>query len=130
MIRRPPRTTRTDTLFPYTTLFRSEAVQRTTEVARGNIETSDRLGGRHRRRRQPERQSRRATTIKRKPSPVTHAFPSPCCAFLMPVETPAGPDPGKKCTNCRTVNLSGSKHVLPPHGNLEDIDRKTVGQGK
>src|SRR3546814_3735521 len=28
MIRRPPRSTRTDTLFPYTTLFRSEAGQR------------------------------------------------------------------------------------------------------
>src|SRR3546814_3539642 len=27
MIRRPPRSTRTDTLFPYTTLFRSEAFQ-------------------------------------------------------------------------------------------------------
>src|SRR3546814_13839981 len=27
MIRRPPRSTRTDTLFPYTTLFRSVAVQ-------------------------------------------------------------------------------------------------------
>src|SRR3546814_19465097 len=27
MIRRPPRSTRTDTLFPYTTLFRSEAPQ-------------------------------------------------------------------------------------------------------
>src|SRR3546814_6394991 len=26
MIRRPPRSTRTDTLFPYTTLFRSRAV--------------------------------------------------------------------------------------------------------
>src|SRR3546814_9152681 len=26
MIRRPPRTTRTDTLFPYTTLFRSQRV--------------------------------------------------------------------------------------------------------
>src|SRR3546814_20256990 len=26
MIRRPPRSTRTDTLFPYTTLFRSKAV--------------------------------------------------------------------------------------------------------
>src|SRR3546814_11310510 len=26
MIRRPPRSTRTDTLFPYTTLFRSEAL--------------------------------------------------------------------------------------------------------
>src|SRR3546814_17168677 len=28
MIRRPPRSTRTDTLFPYTTLFRSEMAQR------------------------------------------------------------------------------------------------------
>src|SRR3546814_6284514 len=28
MIRRPPRSTRTDTLFPYTTLFRSAARQR------------------------------------------------------------------------------------------------------
>src|SRR3546814_6588993 len=27
MIRRPPRSTRTDTLFPYTTLFRSQAAQ-------------------------------------------------------------------------------------------------------
>src|SRR3546814_18017854 len=29
MIRRPPRSTRTDTLFPYTTLFRSERVAHT-----------------------------------------------------------------------------------------------------
>src|SRR3546814_20256302 len=29
MIRRPPRSTRTDTLFPYTTLFRSAAAQST-----------------------------------------------------------------------------------------------------
>src|SRR3546814_4652615 len=28
MIRRPPRSTRTDTLFPYTTLFRSRTVER------------------------------------------------------------------------------------------------------
>src|SRR3546814_4638080 len=28
MIRRPPRSTRTDTLFPYTTLFRSQGVAR------------------------------------------------------------------------------------------------------
>src|SRR3546814_8920471 len=28
MIRRPPRSTRTDTLFPYTTLFRSRIVER------------------------------------------------------------------------------------------------------
>src|SRR3546814_17737418 len=35
MIRRPPRSTRTDTLFPYTTLFRSAGV---TEGARLTIE--------------------------------------------------------------------------------------------
>src|SRR3546814_11120159 len=29
MIRRPPRSTRTDTLFPYTTLFRSEGARKT-----------------------------------------------------------------------------------------------------
>src|SRR3546814_7093825 len=40
MIRRPPRSTRTDTLFPYTTLFRSwcqiedaDAVERVTQIA-------------------------------------------------------------------------------------------------
>src|SRR3546814_20189745 len=33
MIRRPPRSTRTDTLFPYTTLFRSHRDRRTELVA-------------------------------------------------------------------------------------------------
>src|SRR3546814_2489271 len=36
MIRRPPRSTRTDTLFPYTTLFRSDLVL-TTGAAKANI---------------------------------------------------------------------------------------------
>src|SRR3546814_2295903 len=36
MIRRPPRSTRTDTLFPYTTLFRSDPLQCTFEDARRN----------------------------------------------------------------------------------------------
>src|SRR3546814_11956166 len=35
MIRRPPRSTRTDTLFPYTTLFRSRAGHRVTAQAAG-----------------------------------------------------------------------------------------------
>src|SRR3546814_3423735 len=34
MIRRPPRSTRTDTLFPYTTLFRSRARRRARPWAR------------------------------------------------------------------------------------------------
>src|SRR3546814_2672579 len=33
MIRRPPRSTRTDTLFPYTTLFRSDAMEFFREAA-------------------------------------------------------------------------------------------------
>src|SRR3546814_2301425 len=35
MIRRPPRSTRTDTLFPYTTLFRSVFVERVSTDAEG-----------------------------------------------------------------------------------------------
>src|SRR3546814_16794195 len=43
MIRRPPRSTRTDTLFPYTTLFRSAAVA---ELGRGEADLRmDRVGG-------------------------------------------------------------------------------------
>src|SRR3546814_17885064 len=36
MIRRPPRSTRTDTLFPYTTLFRSES-----DILLASLEVSD-----------------------------------------------------------------------------------------
>src|SRR3546814_18387283 len=37
MIRRPPRSTRTDTLFPYTTLFRSQAVPRISRTEAGTL---------------------------------------------------------------------------------------------
>src|SRR3546814_8172335 len=36
MIRRPPRSTRTDTLFPYTTLFRSSLVDERGDVVEGD----------------------------------------------------------------------------------------------
>src|SRR3546814_8700803 len=41
MIRRPPRSTRTDTLFPYTTLFRSVAFHVTVAAAAGNSALRD-----------------------------------------------------------------------------------------
>src|SRR3546814_11052284 len=41
MIRRPPRSTRTDTLFPYTTLFRSEM------IAAAGLEHPGQLGPHH-----------------------------------------------------------------------------------
>src|SRR3546814_12253862 len=47
MIRRPPRSTRTDTLFPYTTLFRSEYRRWPTRIDRSAI---GRLPGRGRHR--------------------------------------------------------------------------------
>src|SRR3546814_6457692 len=44
MIRRPPRSTRTDTLFPYTTLFRSSALGMTLARANSFLEVVRSLG--------------------------------------------------------------------------------------
>src|SRR3546814_13128545 len=41
MIRRPPRSTRTDTLFPYTTLFRSNAAGNHTGTFKGDVDVSE-----------------------------------------------------------------------------------------
>src|SRR3546814_7090066 len=58
MIRRPPRSTRTDTLFPYTTLFRSDlrprgdrGTRRTRPSAPARVASSNRLRLQERRRR-------------------------------------------------------------------------------
>src|SRR3546814_10282694 len=40
MIRRPPRSTRTDTLFPYTTLFRSELAAQLDYIERDSIQAA------------------------------------------------------------------------------------------
>src|SRR3546814_12134155 len=47
MIRRPPRSTRTDTLFPYTTLFRSEGdvVLHATHVGKAQVDEFDAMVG-------------------------------------------------------------------------------------
>src|SRR3546814_8172382 len=47
MIRRPPRSTRTDTLFPYTTLFRSPPVLRTPDARRRARNRPQRKPGGH-----------------------------------------------------------------------------------
>src|SRR3546814_5751155 len=46
MIRRPPRSTRTDTLFPYTTLFRSHALLE--DVPPGFLDADRAIEGQHR----------------------------------------------------------------------------------
>src|SRR3546814_14376149 len=45
MIRRPPISTRTDTLFPYTTLFRSDLYVRWGDRSRSRLDGFDRLPG-------------------------------------------------------------------------------------
>src|SRR3546814_5181368 len=47
MIRRPPRSTRTDTLFPYTTLFRSDFLQRQGGVEHAGARAAIRLRDGH-----------------------------------------------------------------------------------
>src|SRR3546814_7740418 len=63
MIRRPPRSTRTDTLFPYTTLFRSP----TPTFSRGVA------GAKRRRRRRLQRVVRRHLSIRTIPPDAWHA---------------------------------------------------------
>src|SRR3546814_6263944 len=46
MIRRPPRSTRTDTLFPYTTLFRSQPVLFAEQDQRRRLDLADPVGHR------------------------------------------------------------------------------------
>src|SRR3546814_11481664 len=46
MMRRPPRSTRTDTLFPYTTLFRSHLASRKSRQTKDTLELGSRLPAR------------------------------------------------------------------------------------
>src|SRR3546814_12964703 len=72
MIRRPPRSTRTDTLFPYTTLFRSKS-----ERAR------PRRRPRNRRRRSPDRPRWRAGRPPRRiDRPMDKLFPALCLLWI------------------------------------------------
>src|SRR3546814_2152115 len=93
MIRRPPRSTRTDTLFPYTTLFRSSRTpppphtptlsHRTTLL----IHRQNRKSQRHR----PSRRSRRSTPPTPMPAPPTDEA---LLTFPIVVARPRPGDPG------------------------------------
>src|SRR3546814_1591202 len=101
MIRRPPRSTRTDTLFPYTTLFRS--------LARGRIQLrppdalgieENRAGPRpHRRqifrllaRRAPDQPARRGAGVEHAGLSLAGAEPAP---DERPAAAPCGPARGR-----------------------------------
>src|SRR3546814_4393336 len=83
MIRRPPRSTRTDTLFPYTTLFRSRLQLRAGAESRRSVAL-------HRRQRQEQLQQIgiRPQRIVLEPSPRNTA-PAACTAALVLAENRA-----------------------------------------
>src|SRR3546814_5010465 len=72
MVRRPPRSTRTDTLFPYTTLFRSAI-----RIGRGRRRCA-RSGNRPRKRRGGPRAIARNAGLYRRGRPALHARDQRC----------------------------------------------------
>src|SRR3546814_6135809 len=81
MIRRPPRSTRTDTLFPYTTLFRSVNSWRIDDVLPG-MRRSDRIGAARRAPRAPC--ERRRFREKSGPMASCSRSPTPATGGLTP----------------------------------------------
>src|SRR3546814_10260851 len=73
MIRRPPRSTRTDTLFPYTTLFRSAQCQ----TVNSNYICSENEGNRCRLNDNPTSESCQPVSPTPSPSPTPQVTPSP-----------------------------------------------------
>src|SRR3546814_19598583 len=74
MIRRPPRSTRTDTLFPYTTRFRSEkleAQQRAEQAERKAIDDAL-LAVAEERKRQADEQARQEAEAKAREADIAH----------------------------------------------------------
>src|SRR3546814_7016981 len=86
MIRRPPRSTRTDTLFPYTTLFRSQKRSDIPPCGRGraNIRREsrrrayERRGGSPQVRRSPDRRE----TARDQPSHPSRTSPASRCTIV------------------------------------------------
>src|SRR3546814_12549578 len=123
MIRRPPRSTRTDTLFPYTTLFRSAAAargsarRRATAAPRAGrtLRARGRTSGAWRAWPTPRRVRRqRLVPAQRRPPPECRPALDP--AFALP---PRQCDPA-----CARRDPDRAERDLVPH------DRQTYGEGK
>src|SRR3546814_6261395 len=87
MIRRPPRSTRTDTLFPYTTLFRSLAVDAQRVLAVSTLQAGSRRGRRIQRQVhvRPVRAARRLLRDTRRshPADLSKFLSTPCALAVL-----------------------------------------------
>src|SRR3546814_12104522 len=110
MILRPPKTTRTSTLFPYTTLLRSEPAAAGRERCTAGTTAQRRRGRRHDRQRRgrpaglsrrdgdtqgPRRAARRADAVQRLHALAHHVRPAPPHGMLVDraVDAVSGPPP-------------------------------------
>src|SRR3546814_20122004 len=82
MIRRPPRSTRTDTLFPYTTLFRSHLCKREFVNLNDQVKTAPmtECQGRFFILKRAGRLSKSGHSLPLQPSQTHRIVPSACCA--------------------------------------------------
>src|SRR3546814_11112629 len=111
MIRRPPRSTRTDTLFPYTTLFRSAARQRSRFRRVVPLQVHECRARRGRRLLRPRTPlAHRPPTLRRLVGPRTglalphgRGLPAHAGRRRLAAETPANPRPGAAARLAGTV---------------------------
>src|SRR3546814_12985088 len=121
MIRRPPRSTRTDTLFPYTTLFRSTRVHREHGRAHGFTR-----GGADDRRSDARPRPAPAAPQPRHPAhrllPALHpAVTDRRCPLAVPLQ-PGRPD--RQRSDRKSVVQGKSVSVRVDHGGRRDTKKK------
>src|SRR3546814_16627323 len=109
MIRRPPRSTRTDTLFPYTTLFRSASVR---SAIRDNAINAQKARAWWRPRRIAQYRTLRSRQSRQPlPGPDHRRRNRPHEA---PTPPPQRPRPGDRSKSLRTNSAPRGRTVAPP----------------
>src|SRR3546814_14461861 len=103
MIRRPPRSTRTDTLFPYTTLFRSTSSSRISVM--------------------------RAAACSRRGSTASRTSAASCRASRRGCATPSAPRPSTTSTSTRRRRSAISAPAARPGRNARSEERRVGKEG-
>src|SRR3546814_13448341 len=115
MIRRPPRSTRTDTLFPYTTLFRSSRRDHHQDHPRGGARSHAGC-----------RRDTRTTPAKVRASPLGNNRFAVTSTGYAPVEKPTKSD--TTATVAKDLTMPNFGKAAPTKSTV--LDRKRSGEGK
>src|SRR3546814_7572382 len=143
MIRRPPRSTRTDTLFPYTTLFRSHGIARPDRCADAGTADLDARRPAYRARRQMDAAARLRRLVRRPESAFRPALNAPASIRTLHAGNGEGRKLGEIVLNDdelmirETARRFAAERVAPfaaewdrsgqlPAGLLHALDRKST----